>query len=47
MRKHLHGTGVQYDGKVAEGAIERNVGNIRQQDGSRPVRLKFSVYQVF
>ena len=46
MRKHLHGTGIQYDGKVAEGSADPYVGYVRQQDLAGTEGLKLTVHEV-
>ena len=38
--------GVQDRGEVAESAAERDVCDVRQEDGSRPMRLEFPVDQI-
>ena len=46
VRKHLHGTGVQYDGKIAEESIDPYVGYVRQQDLAGTEGLKLTVHEV-
>ena len=45
--KDLLRASVQDRGEVAERAVQRNIGDIRQQDASRSVHLKLPLHKVF